>query len=168
MLISYGYDECKIVDDNQMHLRPTQFNGRVDPPVQCRIHPPMEGVQSFTQSHWTLPSGEYSLLIISADNRVACKRKMMKKHHTCWLFWWPWWCTSMIPRASPNGGGPGLRRKPLVDATGQVLQVIVGNRTKNTGFSEFFYRRPAEKGHEVASRPLITTGVWHINQMGGS
>ncbi len=47
MLISYGYDECKIIDDDQMHLRLAQFDSHADPPVQCRIHCPMEGVQSF-------------------------------------------------------------------------------------------------------------------------
>jgi hypothetical protein len=47
MLISYGYDECEIITDDQMHLRPTRFDGRADPPVQCHVHCPMEGVQSF-------------------------------------------------------------------------------------------------------------------------
>jgi hypothetical protein len=39
----------------------------------------MEKFQSFIQSHWMLPSGEYLLRIIPADNRVACKKKTMKK-----------------------------------------------------------------------------------------
>ncbi len=30
----------------------------------------------------------------------------------------------MIPSALPDGGGPGLFRKPMVDATGQVLRPI--------------------------------------------
>jgi hypothetical protein len=47
MLISYSYDKCAIIDDDQMHLRPTQFDGCADLLVQCRIHCPMEGVQSF-------------------------------------------------------------------------------------------------------------------------
>jgi hypothetical protein len=26
----------------------------------------------------------------------------------CWPFWWPSRCAGTIPRALPNGGGPGL------------------------------------------------------------
>jgi hypothetical protein len=41
----------------------TSKGGRVDghgnAPVRNRVHRPMEEVQSFTRSHWTLPSGEY-------------------------------------------------------------------------------------------------------------
>jgi hypothetical protein len=57
----------------------THFNSRDDAPVQCHVHCPMEGVQGFTRSHWTPPSGKYLLCIIPADNGVACKKKMMKK-----------------------------------------------------------------------------------------
>ena len=54
----------------------------------------------------------------------ACRKKMMKKHHTCRPFRWPWQCAGTIPSTSPNGGGPGLLRKPLVAATGRVLRPI--------------------------------------------
>ena len=41
----------------------TSKGGRVDghgnAPVRNRVHRPMEEVQSFTRSHWTLPLGEY-------------------------------------------------------------------------------------------------------------
>ncbi len=42
-------------------------------------------------------------------------------HLWCDLFWRPSWCASTIPRASPNGGGPWLTRKPLDVATGWVF-----------------------------------------------
>jgi hypothetical protein len=35
------------------------FDGHGDAPVRNRMHRPMEEVQSFTRSHWTLPSGKY-------------------------------------------------------------------------------------------------------------
>jgi hypothetical protein len=35
------------------------FDGHGDAPVRNRVHCPMEEVQSFNRSHWTLPSGEY-------------------------------------------------------------------------------------------------------------
>jgi hypothetical protein len=57
----------------------TRFDGRNDVPVQCRIYCPMEGIQGFTRSHWTLPLGKYLLRIILADYGVACKNKTMKR-----------------------------------------------------------------------------------------
>jgi hypothetical protein len=43
----------------------TYFAGRSDchgdAQVRYRAHRPMEEVQGFTRSHWTLPLGEYSL-----------------------------------------------------------------------------------------------------------
>ncbi len=57
----------------------TRFDGRDDVPVQCRVHCPVKGVQGFTRSHWTPPSGKYLLCIIPADIRVACKKKTTKK-----------------------------------------------------------------------------------------
>ncbi len=36
-----------------------RFDGHGDAPVRNRAHRPMEEVQSFTRSHWTLPLGEY-------------------------------------------------------------------------------------------------------------
>jgi hypothetical protein len=35
------------------------FDGHGDAPVLNHVHLPMEEVQSFTRSHWMLPSGEY-------------------------------------------------------------------------------------------------------------
>jgi hypothetical protein len=74
--------DVEIDDAKQYTTLATHFDGRDDAPVQCRIHHPMEGVQGFTRSHWTLPLGKYSLRIIPVDNRVACKKKTTKKHHT--------------------------------------------------------------------------------------
>ncbi len=70
-------------------------------------------------------------------------------YHTvlkAWPFWWPWWCAGMILRASPNRVGPGLQRKPLVNATGRVLRAIVGNRTKKRQFFQVFSSSTRWKG----------------------
>jgi hypothetical protein len=37
------------------------FDGYGNAPVSNRVHPPMEEVQSFTRSHWALPSGKYQV-----------------------------------------------------------------------------------------------------------
>ncbi len=41
-----------------------------------------------------------------------------------WPFWWSSWCVGTIPRASPDGGGPGLSYKPLNTAIGWALAPI--------------------------------------------
>jgi hypothetical protein len=69
----------EINDVKQYTTVTTHFDGCDDAPVQYRIRCLMEGVQDFTRSHWMPPSGRYFLRIILADNRVACKKKMMKK-----------------------------------------------------------------------------------------
>ena len=53
-----------------------------------------------------------------------CRKKTTKKHHTCRPFCWPWRSAGTIPSASPDRGGPGLLRKPLVAVIGQVLRPI--------------------------------------------
>jgi hypothetical protein len=41
-----------------------------------------------------------------------------------WPFRWPSQCGGTIPRASPDGGGPGLSYKPLNTAIGRALAPI--------------------------------------------
>jgi hypothetical protein len=71
--------DVKINDAKQYTTVATRFYGRNDAPVQCHVHPLMEGVQGFTRSHWTLPSSKYFLRIIPADNRVACKKNTTRR-----------------------------------------------------------------------------------------
>ena len=42
-------------------------------------------------------------------------------HLKRWPCWWLQWCAGTIPRALPDGGGPGLYKKPLHAAIGWVL-----------------------------------------------
>jgi hypothetical protein len=44
---------------NKYTFKDGHFDGHGDAPVHNRAHCLMEEVQSFTRSHWTLPSGEY-------------------------------------------------------------------------------------------------------------
>jgi hypothetical protein len=44
---------------NKYTCKAGHFDGHGDAPVRSRMHRLMEEVQSFTRSHWTLPSGEY-------------------------------------------------------------------------------------------------------------
>jgi hypothetical protein len=71
--------DVEIDDTKQYTTVATRFDGRDDTPVQCRVHRLMEGIQSFTRSHWTPPLGKYSLRIIPSDNGVACNKKTMKR-----------------------------------------------------------------------------------------
>ena len=70
----------EIVDGDQMHLRPTWFEGLTEALVRCRLHQPMEGVQGFTWGHWTSPLGKYLHCIAPAATRVAGKTMMTEKY----------------------------------------------------------------------------------------
>ncbi len=53
------------------------FDGYDDAPVRCQAHRPMQHVQGYLRSHWTLPLGKYSLRIVPADAMVVdfCLKK---------------------------------------------------------------------------------------------
>ena len=44
---------------NKYTCKAGHFDGHGDASVRNHMHLPMEEVQSFTRSHWTLPSGKY-------------------------------------------------------------------------------------------------------------
>ncbi len=64
------------------------------------------------------------------------KKKTTKKYHTCRPFCLPCWCAGKYTSASTNAEGPGLSRKPLVDASRRVWRPIVGHQT----FFPVFFR----------------------------
>jgi hypothetical protein len=51
-----------------------RFNGHGGAPEQYRQHCPMRHVQGYSESHWTLPSGDYLLLIAPAAARATGKQ----------------------------------------------------------------------------------------------
>jgi len=61
--------------------------------VQYRQHHPMQHVQDYIRSHWTPPSGDYSLCIAPAGARATANKTINKMYSLCWPFWWPWRCT---------------------------------------------------------------------------
>jgi len=54
------------------------FDGHGGAPVQYEAHPPMQHDQGFTGSHWTPPSGDYSLRITPAAARVTINTMIMQ------------------------------------------------------------------------------------------
>ena len=158
-----------MVDNECMYLSPSRFYSLANAPIWYQVHHPMEGVQGFTRSHWTLLSVKYSCCIALVNNRDACRRKNDKKHHTCRPFCWPWWSAGTIPSAFPSGGGSGLQQKPLINASGPVLQAIVAFETTIFFFFKLFHCQPAfQQQVAVMSRPPNNNRAWHIKLAGRS
>jgi len=53
------------------------FDGHGEALKQYMQHRPMQHVQSYTGSHWTPPSGDYSLCIASAAARATANKTSM-------------------------------------------------------------------------------------------
>ena len=62
------------------------FDGRADALEQNRMHRPIQDDQGFTGSHWTPPSGDYSLHIALAAAGATINKTTMKMYPLCWLF----------------------------------------------------------------------------------
>jgi hypothetical protein len=55
------------------------FDGHADAWVQCCLYCPIQHVQGYTGSLWTLPLGNYSLGIAPAAARATANKTVMKK-----------------------------------------------------------------------------------------
>jgi hypothetical protein len=53
------------------------FDGHGEALKRYMQHCPMQHVQGYTESHWTLPSGDYSLRIASADTGATANKTTM-------------------------------------------------------------------------------------------
>jgi hypothetical protein len=53
------------------------FDGHGEALKRYMQHRPMQHVQGYTKSHWTLPSGNYSLRIASADTEATANKTTM-------------------------------------------------------------------------------------------
>ncbi len=80
------------------------------------------------------------------------KQRQQKMHKLCWPFWWPWRCAGTIPRASPDGGCPGIQWKPLDAAIGQVFTIKCCVKSY-ASFSEFFHCQLVKKGSGLRQGP---------------
>jgi hypothetical protein len=56
------------------------FNGHGGQPVQYKAHRPMQHVQGYSGSHWTLALGTYSLHIAPAAARATGKQTTINKY----------------------------------------------------------------------------------------
>jgi hypothetical protein len=54
------------------------FDGHGSPPVQYKVHRPMQHVQGYSGSHWMPPSSNYSLRITPAAVRATANKRMTK------------------------------------------------------------------------------------------
>ena len=101
------------------------FDGNVEVLKQYIQHRPMQHVQGYTRSHWTLPSGNYSPILLPRRPPWWQRTKQQCKiNPLCWSFWWLWWCAGTTPYSSAKGGGSWLSQKPLKAAIGQALTPI--------------------------------------------
>ncbi len=77
MVLSYDYSN----QNNECTSVAVHFDGHGGVPVQYEAHRWMQHDQGFTGSHWTPPSGDYSLRIAPSAARVAIKSTMMQRTH---------------------------------------------------------------------------------------
>jgi hypothetical protein len=57
-----------------------RFDGHGGQPVQCKADLPMQHVQGYSGSHWTLASGDYLLRIAPAAARATGKQTIINKY----------------------------------------------------------------------------------------
>ncbi len=58
------------------------------------------------------------MVIVDDNDKIDDDIKMFLR---CWPFRWPWRCAGAIQMALPDAACPGLPRKPLAIAIGQLL-----------------------------------------------
>jgi hypothetical protein len=72
---------------------PAHFKNLAYAPVICGVHRLMQHVQGYSGSHWTSPSGDYSLHIAPAVARATANKTTMTK------------CNNFAGHFNGHGGG---------------------------------------------------------------
>ncbi len=72
------YDTNKARMTNECTSSAGRFDGHSSAPKQYRWHCPMRHVQGYSGSHWTPPSGNYSLHIAPAVARATANKMATK------------------------------------------------------------------------------------------
>ncbi len=125
-LISYGYDDFKIVDNNQMHLwcnpflRPSWCAGTIPRASPNERGPWLPRKPLDAATGWVFRS-----YCPSSRQGNSKQNNNQKMYHTPLPFWQPRWCAGTIPHTLPDRGGSGLWLKSLVTTIGQVLRPII-------------------------------------------
>ncbi len=141
------------------------FDGLADTPVLHWAHHPMEGVQGFTRSHQTPPSGNYSLRFAPAAAMVSIKKTTTKNA--------PYLLAILMAVAVCRYDTAHIaqwrRSRAMLDTTGRRHRAsIVADSSQldiPTPFFMFFIVKFVEKGLGSTQRPQLTIGVWHIKMM---
>ena len=122
-------------------------------------HCPMQHVQGYIGSHWTLPSVDYLLRIAPVAAMATINKTTMQNvpillavlmaitmqhYNTACIAWWRRFVAST------------KATKRLSTRSDNI------NRTRQRRMFLLFHR---EKGLELTCWPLITIGVWHIKLM---
>ncbi len=141
-----------------------RFDGHGGAPEQFRQHCPMHD-QGYPESHWTPPSGNYSLCYVSQQPLGQQQIKQQWKNGPTLL------AILMAAVVHPYNTARitrWRRSRALVEATvGHHWVSIAANSCNQSHirlFFEFFHCQLVEKGCELTLRPQLTIGVWHIKQ----
>jgi hypothetical protein len=70
----------KLTMTDECTLSAGHFDGHSGAPEQYRRHRPMQHVQGYSGSHWTLPLGNYLLPIAPAAARATGKQTTINKY----------------------------------------------------------------------------------------
>jgi hypothetical protein len=70
----------KLTMTNKCTLSAGRFNGHGSATEQYRWHCPMQQVQGYSGSHWTPPSGDYSLRIAPVAAMATGKQTTINKY----------------------------------------------------------------------------------------
>ncbi len=90
-----------------------------------------------------------------------------KMDQLCWPFWWLRSCAGTIPRALPDGGGPGLWQKPLDAAIGWVLRPIDAIGHACASLFEFLIITHKRRSRVDAEAPVFNRGMTYQTKKKG-
>jgi hypothetical protein len=88
------YDTKEATMTNECTSSAGRFDGHGGAPEQYRRHCPMEHVQGYFESHWMLPSGNYSLRIAPGATKATASKTTTTK------------CTKKTGHFDCRGGAP--------------------------------------------------------------
>ena len=127
------------------------LDGHGGAPVQYGAHHPMQHDQGFTRSHWTPPSGDYSLVTINSTimkhvpTLLAVSMAIeMRRYYISRINRWRWFVAFIKATKHHH------RMSTCSDSI---------NQTRQRRLFQTFHR---EKELQWTCWPLITIGVWQI------